>query len=270
MTDLVQTDKEAMSALKKHGDKIVWAIILVLGSYFGWQYYQKNYAKVDTVAADSYTSIDERSEALKMGLENPQLDDAGRAELSKEKETLFADIDKLVATHGKTAYAWQALMTKARYQADDEKYKDAITTLKQAQAIELDDAGLKALTTLRLGQVLLADGQTDEAQTLINQELPKAFEPSRQELLGDILVAKNDVDNAKKAYQTAWDALKERQEVRSLLSLKMQAVGMTPEPITPKTPVVATPQLPQVASEVAEPAKKETADTATQDAPSEK
>lgn len=267
MTELVTTDKEAMSALKKHGDKIVWAIVLVLGSYFGWQYYQKNHAKVDTVAADSYTIIDERGEALKLGLEDPSIDEAGKAQLNKEKESLLADIDKLVATHGKTAYAWQALMTKARLQADDDNHKDAIATLKQAQAIELGDDGLMALTTLRLGQVLLADGQTDEAQTLISKALPKAFEPSRQELLGDIFIAKNDMENAKKAYQSAWDALKERQEVRSLLSLKMQAIGMTPEPISPKTPVVATPQLPPVASEV--PSVQQKSDTKT-DAPSNK
>lgn len=238
MTELVTNDKEAMSALKQHGSKIVWAIIIVLASFFGWQYYQKNYAKIDTVAADFYTQIAERNDALNLGLENPDLDDTAKAELAKEKTALLADIDKLVAEHGKTAYAWQALMIKARHQSDDGQYANAIATIKQAQNISLDDAGLAALTDLRLGQLLLANNEIDEALSIANKPLPKAFDISRQELLGDIYLAKNDEEAAKKAYAAAWELLKARQESRSLLSLKMQALGMTPELITPKSPVV--------------------------------
>ena len=243
MTELVTSDKEAMSALKQHGSKIVWAIILVLAGYFGWQYYQKNYAKVDTVAADIYTQITEQNDTLSLGLENPDLDDETKKQLAKERSELFAQIDKLVAAHGKTAYAWQALMIKARHQSDDEQYKEAITTLKQAQAIPLDDLGLLAMTDLRLGQVLLANQEIDAALQVANKAQPKAFEASRQELLRDIYVAKSDVEAAKKAYLAAWELLKERQESRSLLSVKIQALGLTPEPILPKSPVVAQPSV---------------------------
>lgn len=238
---LVVNDKQAMQALKQHGEKIVWVIVLVLVAFFGWQFYQKNYAKIDAVAADSYTAITERNDALNLALQNPDLDAAAKANLAKEKETLYADIDKLVAAHGKTVYAWQALMIKARHQTDNEQYADATKTLEQAQTLELGDEGLTAITKLRLAQVLLASGDMDKALGLVNATLPKAFEPSRQELLGDIYVAKNDVNNAKQAYSAAWEALRERQESRSLLSLKMQSLGMTPVPIEPKSPVVASP-----------------------------
>lgn len=233
MTELVTTDKQAMSALKQHGNKIVWAIIIALAGYFGWNFYQKNYAKIDTVAADSYTLISEKNEAL--------ANQTDKVALAKEQEALFADIDKLVAEHGKTAYAWQALMIKARHQSDGGHHGEAVTTLKQAEAINLDDAGLTAITKLRLGQSLLAAGNTDEALGIANGEFPKAFESSKQELLGDIYVQKNDIENAKKAYQVAWDGLSERGESRSLLSLKMQSLGMMPTPIAPKYQVVATP-----------------------------
>lgn len=233
MTDLVTNDKQAMSALKQHGNKIVWAVLVVLIGYFGWEFYQKNYAKIDTVAADSYTLISEKNEAL--------ANQTDKAALAKEQEALFADIDKLVAEHGKTAYAWQALMIKARHQSDSGQHSEAVATLKQAEAINLDDEGLTAITKLRLGQSLLAAGSVDEALGIANGEFPKAFENSKQELLGDIYVLKNDMDNAKKSYQLAWDGLSQRGESRSLLSLKMQSLGMTPIPITPKYQVVATP-----------------------------
>lgn len=260
MTELITNDKEAMSALKQHGNKIVWAIIIVLAGYFGWQYYQNNYAKIDTVAADAYTHITERNDALNLGLENPDLDDAAKAELAKEKSTLFADIDKLVTAHGKSAYAWQALMIKARHQSDDGQYKEAITTLKQAQNVPLDDLGLMAMTDLRLVQVLLANKEIDAALELANKAQPKAFEGSRQELLGDIFIVKNDVEAAKKAYLAAWELLRERQENRSLLSVKMQALGLTPEPIIPKAPIVAEPPIADAATSQAQVTAQTTTD----------
>mgnify|MGYP002655464820 FL=1 len=231
--ELIVNDKQAMSALKQHGNKIVWAVILVLAGYFGWDFYQKNYAKIDTAAADSYTLITEKNDVF--------VHQADKEALARDQQALFADIDKLVANHGKTAYAWQALMIKARHQSDNGQHTEAATTLKQASQIDLDDEGLTAITQLRLGQSLLAAGNADEALTVVNGEFPKAFESSKQELLGDIYVLKNDNDNAKQAYQLAWDGLTERGESRSLLSLKMQALGMTPTPITPKHQVVATP-----------------------------
>lgn len=234
--ELIVNDKQAMSALKKHGGKIVWVIVGVLAGYFGWEFYQKNYAKIDTVAADSYTLISEKNDALTLGRQN-SADEATKAELAKEQEALFADIDKLVAGHGETAYAWQALMIKARHQADAGDFKGAIATLTQARGIDLQDEGLSAINTLRLAQATLANGDAEGALTLANQSMPEAFTPSRQELLGDIYVAKNDTENAKKAYDEAWNILVERQEVRSLLSLKMQMLGMTPKPITPKSAV---------------------------------
>lgn len=239
------TDKQALNALKQHGGNIVMVIVIALAGFFGWQFYQNNYAKVDTVAADSYTLIGEKNDDI-TAKQQTAVDETAKAELAKEQETLFADIDKLVATHGETAYAWQALMIKARQQTDGGDYAGATDTLKKAQAINLDDEGLSAITTLRLAQAVLASGEVDNALSLANGAMPKAFEPSRQELLGDIYVAKNDIDNAKKAYEQAWQALTERGTGRSLLSLKMQSLGMNPTPIKPKNVVVAqAPQAPQ-------------------------
>lgn len=264
------TDKQALNALKQHGGNIVMVIVIALAGFFGWQFYQKNYAKVDTVAADSYTLIGEKNDDI-TAKQQTAVDETAKAELAKEQETLFADIDKLVATHGETAYAWQALMIKARQQTDGGDHAGATDTLKKAQAINLDDEGLSAITTLRLAQAVLASGEVDNALSLANGAMPKAFEPSRQELLGDIYVAKNDIDNAKKAYDLAWQALTERGTGRSLLSLKMQSLGMNPTPIKPKNVVVAEPATPAPAvAEQSEPTADETQSTQNTDTTSDK
>ena len=256
-------DKSSLMALKMHGEKIVYAVIAVLVIFFGWQYYQKHYAKVDTVAADMYTGIAARDEQLVQTAINPSLDDAAKKQLADDEAKLFADIDALVATHGDTAYAWQALMIKARHQTDNDDLAGAVTTLNQATTIKLDDEGLLAMTKIRYARAMLANKDVDGALAVANETMPKAFEASRQELLGDIYLAKNDTENAKKAYQTAWDALRERQENRAVLSLKLQSLGVTVEPI--ETPaIVATPAATAKADE--QTAEKTTEQPATEQA----
>lgn len=258
--ELIVNDKQAMSALKKHGGNIVWAIILVLASYFGWQFYQKNYAKIDTAGADSYTNISTKAENLAILTQNPD----AKAQADSEKTALFADIDNLASQHGDTVYAWQGLMTKARLQADGDDYKGAIETLNKAIAVPIDDKGLLAISRLELAQVQLANGETDTALATIKGEFPISFEASRLEIEGDILLAKKDNDGAKAVYQKAWDLLAERHENRALLKLKMQSLGLTPSEITPKYQVVADSQSSAAAGQIGEIAQEGGQNTAQQ------
>lgn len=235
------TDQKSLNALKLHGEKIIYAVLLVLAVFFGWQYYQKNYAKIDTVAADAYTSISVRDERLAQAYLNPQLDEVAKQALVEEEKQLFGDIDALVAAHGNTVYAWQALMIKARHQTNNNDLDGAVATLSQATSINLDDDGLTAIAKIRHARAMLANGDTNGALSIANEAMPTAFEASRQELLGDIYHAKNEIDNAKSAYTNAWEALRERQENRAVLALKLQSLGVNVEPIEPTPSVVSIP-----------------------------
>ena len=234
-------DQKSLTALKLHGEKIIYAVLLVLAVFFGWQYYQKNYAKIDTVAADAYTSISARDEQLVQAYLNPELDAAGKQALAEEEKQLLGDIDALVAAHGDTAYAWQALMIKARHQTNNNDLEGAVATLSQAASIDLDDDGLTAIAKIRHARAMLANGDAEGALSIANETMPTAFEASRQELLGDIYHARNEIDNAKAAYTKAWEALRERQENRAVLALKLQSLGVSVEPIEPAPSVVSIP-----------------------------
>ncbi len=228
--NLVTNDKQAMQALKQHGGNIVTAILVVLAVFFGWQWYQKKYAKIDTQAADMYTAIGVKNEQLTVAKQNPNADTKALV------DSLNQDIDKLVATHGKTVYAWQALMVQARNQADGGDYQAALATLQKAATMPIEDEGLKAITTLQIARVQLQNQDSKGALDTLNASLPEAFEASRQEILGDVYVTTNQTDEAKAAYQKAWDILNARHENRSLLRLKMQALGQN-------VPVIAEPQI---------------------------
>lgn len=221
-------DPQSMEKLKQAAGYIIGAILLALAGYFGWTYFQNSGMKEDTVAADKYAAIEKTNDEL-MG--QPE----GNADVNKK---LNADIDKLVAEHGNTVYAWQALMIKSRNAVDANDMKTATEALKKALEIDLKDPGLHSITQLRYATVLLAEGNVDEALTQASKDVPVAFEASQQELLGDIYSAKKDKEKALRAYQNAWSLLSKRHEERPFLRLKLENLGINPEPIEPAEQIV--------------------------------
>ena len=234
----------SMQALKQYGSYIVTAILLALAAYFGWTYWQNNHARVDTVAADHYADIQRLNEEVSLASQNPDLEAEAQASLTESRKQLDKDIDALVSTHGNSVYAWQALMIKARQQVDNDDFKGAGETFKKALAIDLGDAGLQAITRLRYAKTLLAAGDADAALAEATNDMPSSFEASQQELLGDIYLAQNNKDAAVKSYNNAWELLRSRQETRAVLALKMESLGIVPEPIEPQAGLIQEPAMP--------------------------
>ncbi len=228
----------SMQALKQYGSYIVTAILLALAAYFGWTYWQNNHARVDTVAADHYADIQRLNEEVSLASQNPDLETEAQASLAESRKQLDKDIDALVSTHGNSVYAWQALMIKARQQVDNDDFKGAGETFKKALAIDLGDAGLQAITRLRYAKTLLAAGDADAALAEANNDMPSSFEASQQELLGDIYLAQDNKDAAVKSYNNAWELLRNRQETRAVLALKMESLGVVAEPIEPQAGLI--------------------------------
>ncbi len=245
----------SMQALKQYGSYILTAILLALAGYFGWTYWQNNHARVDTVAADRYADIQRLNEEVSIAAQNPDLEAEAQAALADSRTQLNKDIDGLVSTHGSSVYAWQALMIKARLQADADDFSGASESLKKALAIDLGDAGLNAITRLRYAETLLASGDPDAALSEANNDMPGSFAASQQELLGDIHLAKSDKEAASKAYKNAWELLRSRQETRSVLALKMESLGIVPDPISEQAGLIqasATPEQPLVSENITE------------------
>ncbi|MDN5801788.1 MAG: tetratricopeptide repeat protein [Psychrobacter sp.] len=250
----------SMQALKQYGSYIVTVILLALAAYFGWTYWQDNHARVDTVAADYYADIQRLNEEVSLASQNPDLEAEAQASLEQSRTQLNKDIDALVSTHGESVYAWQALMIKARQQIDNDDFAAASDTLKKALTIDLGDAGLKAITRLRYATTLLAAGDADAALTQANNDMPGSFEASQQELLGDIYLAQDNKDSAIKSYNNAWELLRGRQETRAVLALKMESLGIVPEPIADQARLVQESTAPEQPLIVENPAENTTVD----------
>ena len=236
----------SMQALKQYGSYIFTAILLALAGYFGWTYWQDNHARVDTVAADHYADIQRLNEEVSLAAQNPDLEAEALTALAASRTQLNKDIDALVSTHGDSVYAWQALMIKARQQVDSDDFAGATESLKKALAIDLGDAGLSAITRLRYAETLLSAGDADAALAEANNDMPSSFEASQQELLGDIYLAQDNEDAAIKSYTNAWNLISKRQETRAVLALKMESLGIVPEPISEQDSLIQAAAIPEL------------------------
>ena len=248
-------EQQSMQALKQYGSYIVMAIVLALGGYFGWQYWQNHGGRIDEAASTDFAKI-QASEDNLANLSSAT-DDKAQAQLATAQATFNKDVDAFIAKHGNSVYTWQALMLKAKQQTDGNDNKGGIATLQQAMALNIKDDGLKAIATLRYAQALLSNNQADEATKALQNPMPQAFEASKLELLGDIALSKNDKKTASDNYQKAWEMIEQRnkdnviQQDRAFLRLKMENLGLTPKQPDLNSGIVATPAVSELPTDIA-------------------
>ena len=214
------------SFAKKYGSAIISGILIALIAFFGWQYWQKkNLAEDQTITAKVQQLMDEARAA--------EGDD-------KAFQNLSTTADKIVkeAPDSVQAIQTQFLMAKLAYDQGD--YAGAEKALKKVENSKVDDAGLMQVLKLRLAYAQLAQKKYDEALKTLSAVNDPAFKATAEEARGDVYVAKNDIENAKKAYQNAWNALLERQQERQILQIKLESVGVLVDDPEIERPVIDT------------------------------
>ena len=132
----------------------------------------------------------------------------------------------------------QLLMAKLAYDKAD--YAGAEKALKKVENSKVDDDGLVQIVKLRLAYAQLAQKKFDDAIKNLALVKDPAFKATADEALGDVYVAKNDIENAKKAYQSAWDQLVERKQERQILQIKLESVGILVDDPEIERPLIET------------------------------
>lgn len=229
----ISDEQQSLQALKQYGGYIISAMIVALAGYFGWTYYQNHGGRIDQVAATDFAKIQQDQTTLDTLMSAPATDKASQQKLTTAQATMIKDLDSFISQHGNSIYTWQALMLKAKQQMDSNDSKSAVVTLQKATTLKIGDAGLEAIATLRYAQALLADNQADMAQKALQVTLPTAFDASKEEILGDIAMSKQDKKTALTHYQKAWQIVETRNNAgsikqdRALLRLKLEELGVT-------------------------------------------
>jgi predicted negative regulator of RcsB-dependent stress response len=128
----------------------------------------------------------------------------------------------------------------AKVAFDQGNYVAAERELKKVQNVKVDDEGLLQLVNLHLAYTQAAQKKYDDALKTLDLVKVPAFKASADEARGDIYVAKNDVAQARKAYQSAWDAIVARKQERQILQIKLESVGVLVDDPDIERPILKT------------------------------
>jgi predicted negative regulator of RcsB-dependent stress response len=168
---------------KLHGGLItafILAVALGFAAWQGWRWYQASQAAQASALYDTVTKAAQANAAKALR------DAAGT----------------LVESYPRTLYASMGALVAARYYFDRNDLKTARAQLQWViERTASED--FKDLARLRLAAVLLDEKAYDEALKLLEPPPTASYEAQYAALRGDVLLAKNQIEPAKAAYQLA-------------------------------------------------------------------
>ena len=197
-------------AWKQYGNAITWVLIAVLGTYAGWNFYHYWQRGQATQAAAMYEEVER---VVKTG------------DMVKI-ERAFTDMKE---KFGATAYGQQAGLLVARQYFDAGKLDQAKAALMWV-AEKSSDPGYQAVARLRLAAVLADSKAYSEALTQLAGPFPVQFEALVADRKGDVLMLDGKKELARDEYDKAYRAFEPRTEYRRLVEVKLNALGVDPQP----------------------------------------
>ncbi|MDP3517221.1 MAG: tetratricopeptide repeat protein [Pseudohongiella sp.] len=197
-------EEETLEAIKRwwndSGKQIAMGIAVVAIVYFGWQFWNRSQTNVSAEASALYDQL------------------TGIAVISPDATLAAADraranelVQQIRSEHPGSVYALYAALFGAKLSADvnnldaAKEYLEWLLANTRSGFFNSTDPTLIALASLRLGRVLLAQGQGAQALTVIGGAEPGALAAEFEELRGDIYLSQGQRDEALTAYQAALD-----------------------------------------------------------------
>ncbi|MBY5921998.1 YfgM family protein [Ferrimonas balearica] len=186
--DIYSTEEQQVEAIKRfwkeYGTSIIGGAVLGLGGLFGWNTYQDYQQGQREAASAAYSQVVEQA--------------------GQSRDLLDTAVAQFKAEHGDSGYSAlsQLLLARAAVEAGDLAKAETLLT----DVLPSLDSATAPLATLRLARVQMAQDKLDAAQATLEKITNSAFAAQRDELKGDILVAKGELEAARAAYQSAMDA----------------------------------------------------------------
>lgn len=211
------SEEEQIEKLKRwwaeQGRGVIAAVLLVVGSWGGWSYYQNSVENAALAASSEYQQL---NELLLTSAVGEPLESELAAQLQQRATALKASA-------ANSQYGRYAAMLLARIAVESGNLAAAQSELEWVLDADSDPA-LNAVARLRLARVLAAQQRVDEALVLVQNPQPATFAAAYAELRGDLHRAQGNDSAAYTAYQAALAAGVE-QRAEPLLQLKLNAVA---------------------------------------------
>ena len=203
-------EQEQVAELKAwwttHGNLVLAVVIAAAVAVVGWQgwrWYQHNQAAQASVLYDTLTKAAQAGDAKALR------DAAGT----------------LVESYPRTLYASMGALLAAKFYFERNDLKNAKAQLQWV--IDHSPAeDFRDLARLRLAAVLLDEKAYDEALKLLDAPHAPAYDAQYAALKGDVLVAKNQLAEARAAYQLALEKAERRDSpFRESVRMRLEALG---------------------------------------------
>ncbi len=213
-TNLDLQEQEQLDALKafwkSYGNLITWTLILALGAFAGWRYWQHRQAQ----------------QGLEAGAMYEELDRAATANDLTKTARVLADLQQRFP---KTTWAAQGALLTAKLQAEQGQADAAKASLGWV-AEKAGEEEYRAITRLRLAGLLLDAKDHAGALKVLDGITAKDFAGLAADRRGDVLFAQGKADEARAAYQAAYKAMDEKIDYRRLVEVKLTALAAPPAP----------------------------------------
>ncbi|KQQ96659.1 tetratricopeptide repeat protein [Massilia sp. Leaf139] len=201
----------------KYGNLITWVLILALGSFAAYNFW------------NSHT----RKQAVEASALYDELTDAVTAKDNAKSQRIASDIQ---SKFKRTTYAQMSALAAAKTAFEANDLKTAKTQLQWV--IDNGNDEYKSVAQLRLAGVLLDEKNFDGAMKLLNEKHLPQFSAEVADRKGDVLVAQNKIADARAAYVAALAAMGPKHPGTQLVRIKLEAIGGT-APAAPGAPKAA-------------------------------
>ena len=213
-TQLDLEEQEQLDQLKafwnQYGNLITTVLVIAVGAYLawlGWNAWQ-------------------RDQGAKAGSMYDELDRAAQAGDAARANSIFGDMKE---RYPRTAFTGQAGLLAAKTAADKGQLDVARTDLAWV-AESASEGAYRTVARLRLGGILLEQRKYDEALKALDGIDDREFAALAADRRGDILAAEGKSDEAKAAYQKAWAAMDAKVDYRRVIEAKINVLGASPGP----------------------------------------
>ena len=202
-------EQEQLDTLKawweQYGNLVTWLLIVVLSSYAAWTGWRNYQVGQSTQASQLY-------------------DELQKSIIAKDNAKVQRVASDLIEKFSRTSYPSMAALAAAKSAFDSNDLKTAKTQLRWV--VDHSSAGeFKALARIRLAGIALDEKNYEEGLTLLAGDFPAEFVGSVFDRRGDLYLAQNKIVEARAAYQSALEKIKDKNPGRKLVQIKLDAIG---------------------------------------------
>ncbi len=184
--NVYETEEQQVEAIKnwwkENGTSIVIGAIIGIGGILGWNWWQDRQQEQAGQASLVY--------------------EAAVTEMSRDDAAFIAQAEKLMTDHPDSTYATLSALQLAKHGVENGKPEMAEKNLRWVLAQSGQDE-YKPLARLRLARLVLANGNPDEAISLLKDPADPAYKGGYAMVRGEALLAQDRPGDARAAFEEA-------------------------------------------------------------------